>query len=213
MPRVGRGSAMAGTIYCFSTLASGSVYKAGHTQTELATRLRGYLGPSKPRVMVFARAVSDSVRAEKLMLSLMRQCVSLRSRDDLGNERFEATGQTSVEERHAHLTTIADVVALALPQSPRTPAASPAGDSAGQAAGEAAGDSAGDSATAGLGTYFKAFDRFVAEADLDGLTTATTLMRAYEESEWCPVISVFLPHSPKMRAIAVGHRYRHVLSS
>ena len=80
---------MAGLIYCFNTVGDNKIYKAGHTQNSLSTRLKGYLGPSKPRTIFFSRKVDDSIHAEKMMLTLLRQCTSLKERKDLGDEWFE----------------------------------------------------------------------------------------------------------------------------
>ena len=203
-----------GTIYCFNTLSSSTIYKAGHTQTELAARLRGYLGPSKPRVMVFSREVDDSVEAERMMLTLMRQCVSLRSRDDLGKEWFEAVPEIGAEERHAQLVTIANVVALASRSLARVESGGGSGGGSGVESGVESGRQEGWSlgSVVGLESYFAGFDRYVSEVrDLSGIANVEELMRAYETSDSCPVMCAFLPHSPKVRLIAAGHRYGSLL--
>ena len=66
---------MTGIIYCFNTVGDSKLYKAGHTTNKLEKRLAGYLGPSKPRSIIFSRTVKNSHMAEKLMLKLMRQCM------------------------------------------------------------------------------------------------------------------------------------------
>tara|TARA_Y100000741_G_C18077209_1_gene487143 strand:- start:164 stop:562 length:399 start_codon:yes stop_codon:yes gene_type:complete len=62
---------------------------------------------------MFAREVDDSVTAEKMMLSLLRQSRCLIWRDDLGKEWFQADPQVSNSDREAQLLQIADVVELA----------------------------------------------------------------------------------------------------
>lgn len=101
---------MSGTIYCFNTIENPNIIKAGHTQQVVQKRLRGYMGPTKPRSIIFTVKVDDSVEAEKMMLHLMEQCVSLKKRYDLGNEWFETTGFFSFEQRAKHLQTIARIV-------------------------------------------------------------------------------------------------------
>ena len=64
------------------------IFKAGHTQRQLSARLSGYLG-RQPRTVFFSRRVDDSVNAEKIVLTLLRRCSSLKSREDYGDEWFE----------------------------------------------------------------------------------------------------------------------------
>ena len=110
---------MSGFIYCFNTHENTNIIKAGHTQQEVQKRLRGYMGPTKPRSIIFTLKVDDSVEAEKMMLQLMEQCVSLNKRYDLGNEWFETTGNFNFEQRAGHLQTIAKIVqkASSIPSS------------------------------------------------------------------------------------------------
>ena len=110
---------MSGFIYCFNTHENPNIIKAGHTQQEVQKRLRGYMGPTKPRSIIFTLKVDDSVEAEKMMLQLMEQCVSLNKRYDLGNEWFETTGNFNFEQRAGHLQTIAKIVqkASSIPSS------------------------------------------------------------------------------------------------
>jgi hypothetical protein len=113
---------MKGIIYCFNTLTASNIYKAGRTQTELKRRLRGYLGPSKPLQIVFSKEVDDDVRAEQMLLMLMRNYTGLRARTDYGNEWFEATVDRSMEERHEYLQSVAMIVQMAVRQPGRSPA-------------------------------------------------------------------------------------------
>lgn len=62
---------------------------------------------------MFAREVDDSVTAEKMMLSLLRQSRCLIWRTDLGKEWFEADPEISSSDRETQLLQIADVVELA----------------------------------------------------------------------------------------------------
>lgn len=115
---------MSGYIYCFNTHENPNIIKAGHTQQQdVQKRLRGYLGPTKPRSIIFTLKVDDSVEAERMMLQLMQQCVSLNKRCDLGNEWFETTGNFNFEQRASHLQTIAKIVqkASSIPSIPSIP--------------------------------------------------------------------------------------------
>lgn len=202
-------STMAGIIYCFNTLSSKLIYKAGHTQQSFATRCRGYTGPSRPRSVIFAKPVDNSVLAERYMLSLIRQCVSLQPRRDMGTEWFEATDVSVEEERHSHLLTIADIVQKAV-----------------QTTGMASGGQLPKNilreqnvsvdpfrscilATSieGLGEYFEGLDEYVRSQDELHFASASHLLSAYESSTTCPVLVDYLPCSSIQRANVVHNRY------
>ena len=109
---------MAGFVYFFNTVSDGSIYKAGETQQEsVASRMRSYLGPSKPRTIVVSRAVDDAREAERLLLALLKQCVHFRFRPDYGDEWFEAV-TADVEKRHRAAILIMDVVQRACEAHP-----------------------------------------------------------------------------------------------
>lgn len=194
---------MAGVIYCFNTLADENVYKAGQTQNCLRERLRGYIGPSRPRCMIFTRRVDDVRHAEKIMLTLMRQCVSLTQRLDLGSEWFSAVG-SHAETRQRHLWTIADISCLASREgvTPRPPSSE---------AGCATFGTHGGTALRGMERYFTAFDSFVGTyKELHNVSDCADLVRRFEESTHCPVFVKYVPYGPGERTDAARRRYTHL---
>lgn len=196
---------MAGLIYCFSTLGDPKVYKAGHTQNSLSTRMRGYLGPSKPRVIIFSRRVDDSAQAEKMMLSLCRQCVSLKVRPDLGDEWFEdVTVAASV--LHQHLQQIADIVQLAsrvITMGPTTIAAGGGPLDGGPPLQPL-------DHLRGMDFYFQRLDEFVRSAPQADVTHPDRLVSKYEASDVCPVFSEYLPFTFAQRVHSTARRYSHL---
>lgn len=104
---------MSGHLYCFNTIENANIYKVGYTQQDIATRMRGYLGPSKPRIMVVTCKVDNVIDAERMMLQLCRHSNVLRPRDDMGNEWFQASDH-DVEERHVAINFMSRVVQLAV---------------------------------------------------------------------------------------------------
>ena len=198
---------MSGYIYCFNTHENPHIIKAGHTQQKVQKRLRGYLGPTKPRSIIFTLKVDDSVEAEKMMLKLFEQCISLNKRCDLGNEWFETTGCFNFKERAEHLQTIAKIVqkASSIPPPSIPPSKSSEYDS---------GPVQQATGLRGLEDYFKKFDDFVAqEAKPD--SSPLELLRSYEASTFCPygnMMRQFLPFPESERVKVVAHRYRDFLS-
>lgn len=206
---------MTGTIYCFNTVVDANIYKAGRTDQEsLAARLRGYLGPSKPRVLVASREVSDSIAAESLMLSLLRQSIALRWRKDYGDEWFQArTDEMDETARHEAIRLIMDVVQSALP--PDVPArikptskptsAVAAASSTTTPLGE------GQDTLAYMEDYFAALDRFVhgAPSPLLGEGVAA-LVDAFDASDACPVYVEYTLYSRGMRLAVARNRYAHL---
>ena len=203
---------MSGYIYCFNTHENPHIIKAGHTQQKVQKRLRGYLGPTKPRSIIFTLKVDDSVEAEKMMLKLFEQCISLNKRCDLGNEWFETTGCFNFKERAEHLQTIAKIVqkASSIPPPSIPPPSIPPSKSSEYDSGPV------QQATGlrGLEDYFKKFDDFVAqEAKPD--SSPLELLRSYEASTFCPygnMMRQFLPFPESERVKVVAHRYRDFLS-
>lgn len=185
---------MRGTIYCFNTIGDARVFKAGHTQNELRTRLRGYLGPSRPRTIFFSQRVDDSVLAETLMLTLLRQCVSFTQRTDLGNEWFEATVDDA-RTLYDHLKRIAHVCALAS-------CARPSNERHAIATREFA---AHVNACAGLQYYFEQFDAYVRKTSV--VSTVEELVRDFEGSSACPVLVDYVPYTMEQRVAAAARRY------
>ena len=202
---------MSGYIYCFNTHENPHIIKAGHTQQKVQKRLRGYLGPTKPRSIIFTLKVDDSVEAEKMMLKLFEQCISLNKRCDLGNEWFETTGCFNFKERAEHLQTIAKIVqkASSIPPPSIPPPSIPPSKSSEYDSGPV------QQATGlrGLEDYFKKFDDFVAqEAKPD--SSPLELLRSYEASTFCPygnMMRQFLPFPESERVKVVANRYRDFL--
>jgi hypothetical protein len=196
---------MAGLVYCFNTVGDSSIYKAGHTQNSLRTRLKGYLGLSKPRTIIFCRKVHDSVLAEKIMLTLFRQCKSLKERGDLGDEWFQDVSETK-SILHEHLTNIADVVQRVSPTKEAIPSYSPRAEET---------DICNESCTSlkGMEQYFQHFDTFVNTATPLRLDTVHSLVQNFEDSSLCPVFPEFVLYTKRQRENAVSNRYSHLLPS
>lgn len=200
---------MKGYIYCFNTSESPNIIKAGHTHQDVKKRLRGYLGPSRPRSIIFEVQVDDSIEAEKMMLLLMRQCVSLKQRHDLGNEWFETNGDFNFQERATHLQSIAKIVKKAssvqtnLSVSSKVSSKEP--DEIFPEMEEVA------LSLRGLEEYFKKFDDYVAQyAPQCG--DALSLLKRYESSPFCPYICEYLPFSETKRVQVTANRYVNFIS-
>lgn len=191
---------MAGTIYCFNTICDHRIYKAGHTQQDLKSRLRGYLGPSRPRVIVASRKVDDSVAAETMVLGLLRQCSSLVPRPDLGNEWFASKDGVDDDERHKAILFVFDVVSRAVRRTcspPKSPEPSRSHSSL----------HVSDSLPA-MGAYFEAFDNFVHGAELVG--TMDDILRSFEESDSCPLFTEYVMWPRATRLAVAQNRFPHM---
>ena len=195
---------MKGHIYCFNTHENPNIIKAGHTQQEVQKRLRGYLGPTKPRHIIFTLKVDDSVEAEKMMLQLMRQCISLTHRDDLGNEWFETSGNFNFEQRATHLQNIARIVQKAS-ENKCIVENNVISDCYEEVTIDAPAPSQATSLS-GLEEYFSNFDRYVAQYAPSNCN-ALTLLKNFESSSFCPYFCQFLPYSEEQRAKVAGSRY------
>lgn len=198
---------MAGLIYCFNTVGDNKIYKAGHTQNSLSTRLKGYLGPSKPRTIFFSRKVDDSIHAEKMMLTLLRQCTSLKEREDLGDEWFENVSEDS-NLLYKHLQNIADIVQLASRTSSSEKPAPIQKVYEDKTPLEETNVSISTNLK-GMEQYFQAFDTFVNDTSLN-LSNSEDLVNDYEESNVCPVFADYVPYTKKQRVCAASHRYSHL---
>lgn len=202
---------MQGYIYCFNTKENPNIIKAGQTQQDVKQRLRGYIGPTKPRHIFFQEKVDDCIKAETMMLDLMCQCVSLTKRNDLGNEWFETNGDYNFEKRAIHLDTIAKIVKMAsrdacIPEV-RTVVAAPS-----EATGAAFQPEA--KTLRGLETYFENFDRYITEQALH-CTDPLTLLKNYESSSFCIYgnFCKFLPFSEKERVKVIENRYAEFITN
>lgn len=217
---------MSGFIYCFNTHENPNIIKAGHTQQDVQKRLRGYMGPTKPRSVIFTLKVDDSIEAEKMMLQLMQQCVCLTKRYDLGNEWFETTGCFSFEERAKHLQTIAKIVQKASRVPPSIPSIEDV-ESFHEGlrhkrtinetnSSESDPEPPMQHATElrGLGNYFKKCDDFVAQEAKPNNISPLALLKSYEASTFCPYgnLCQFLPFSESERVNVVARRYKEFLN-
>lgn len=211
---------MSGHIYCFNTQENPNIIKAGHTQqNDVQKRLRGYMGPTKPRSIIFTLKVDNSVEAEKMMLELMTLCVSIKKRCDLGNEWFETTGNFSFEQRTVQLQTIARIVkkASSLSVASVVPSVVPS-VIASVIASVPSVDSdepvqqVTTTTLRGLEEYFKNFDDFVAQEAAPSHVSPLALSRTFEASTFCPYLCQFLPFSESERVNVTAQRYRDFLS-
>lgn len=189
-------AATAGFLYCFNTLGDPRIYKIGHTrQNDVAQRLKGYLGPSKPRVVVVQRRVDDSFEAEQLCLRLVRATGMMAPRDDLGDEWFEAHSDRDVGALHDALLLLTHVVARAVKHLRVEPGGSGA-DARPQLwpqFSEEPLDARDDEYPPGHELYVAEFDRYVERsASAAALARPDLLVAAYEESDSCPVFADYL---------------------
>lgn len=225
---------MSGHIYCFTTHENPGIIKAGHTQQDVRKRLRGYLGPAKPRAIIFQVQVDDSVHAERMMLELMRQCASLAQRHDLGNEWFERRAGFKFEECATQLQNIAKIVQKASksttapdghrherggrelvttrPAEPAEPITTHPAEPAERVLEHR--EHASYSRLQGLEQYFKSFDKYVeqlAPAGHDPLS----LLQGYESSSFCPYgdFCRFLRYPRETRVEVTANRYANFLYS
>lgn len=192
---------MAGTIYCFNTVGDHRIYKAGHTQQELKSRLRGYLGPSRPRVIVASRNVDDSVAAETMVLGLLRQCSALVPRSDLGNEWFESRDGVGDDERHKAILFVFDVVSKAVHTRPASKYEEPSTSHSSLHVSET---------LPAMGAYFEALDHFVHTASPETLGTMDDILRSFEQSDSCPLFAEYVMW-PRATRLAIAHnRFPHI---
>lgn len=197
-----------GHIYCFNTLTDYRIYKAGHTQQPLASRLRGYLGPSRPRTVVGSRCVIDSERAEVMFLRLLKQSNMVTVRSDLGNEWFEATPTVDTETRHANIIFLMDIVQRAVGCDTSRVECSRDTSSHSEFL---CTTSLGASTLPNMDLYFKALDEFVATACEDTLGRGVpALVDRFEASDDCPIFADFVPWDRFTRVSVVQSRFPHL---
>lgn len=191
-----------GIIYCFNTISDPLVLKCGFTQQTLSARLKGYLGPSKPRTVIFQRRVQFASHAEQIMLMLMRQCRCLTSRTDLGHEWFSIEAGAAFDE----LINIANVTQLASRELPTSKTAWLVPEHAVRL--EAQGEM-----KLAFRTYFSKMDAFVRhDAPTQAFSSADVLMESFDTSVSCPVFSEYLPYGRDARLGLVASRYRAQLA-
>lgn len=199
---------MSGKIYCFSTVGDRDVYKAGHTQQTLASRLRSYLGPSKPRTIVATRDVDDSAGAEEILLSLMDQCSSFVRRRDLGREWFQIVSPGRSEEAHRRVQYIMDVAQLAVRCEGSSDAGAGVRPVLFRGGSEREEERRDCTSLPCMQSYYDAFDRFVQSSPSSLLEAGTDeLMIRFESSPECPVFAEHVSYSVAERRIVARNRY------
>lgn len=195
---------MAGIIYCFNTICDHRIYKAGHTQQDLPSRFKSYLGPSKPRTIVATRHVDDSLAAEGMMLGLLRQCAALRVRSDLGVEWFEAHPDVDEDDRHKAILLIFDVVSKAVRTRIQDEGCPVWGASKPDVP-------TGTVCTLpAMGAYFEALDRFVRCAPPEAVADMDTALREFERGDDCPVFAEYVMWPRATRLAVAQNRYAHI---
>lgn len=195
---------MAGTIYCFNTITDANIYKAGHTQQELSARMRGYMGPSKPRLIVATRSVDDSSAAETLMLSLLRVSSILKPRWDLGHEWFEAN-EVNMTDRHKAITLLLDTAAKATRTTRSRETKAPTKE-------ESVRDTSQLEILPGMGPYFEALDRFIGEAPTTDVQNLHTALTAFERGANCPIFADYTMWSKGQRLAVARNRHPYSFS-
>lgn len=182
---------MSGFIYCFNCVGDATTYKVGFTkQSTLQHRFRGYLGPSKPRMLVASKRVDDAERAETLAISLFKQNKHLVHDDTLGEEWFRST-EGDAAERHRSIQLVFDVVQMATTTSIVTPVKSVA-------------PARPISPTNNMPCeYFEALQTFVAQAPRQHVQDAEHCLASFEQSDACPLLMEFTPFSKAVRIAAV----------
>lgn len=169
-----------GVLYVFTTVGDARVVKVGHTRQEnVSSRFRGYLGPSKPRMIIAQCPVADSERAEADMLRLCQESRHVRPRTDFGPEWFECPGD--LEACHAALFFYAHLAS----RSPSQPRQGFQCDAFKQASPNA---------------YQVALQRFATlHAPAAALTSAEHLVDCFESRDECPFLHEFLPWPREQR--------------
>ena len=195
---------MSGYIYCFNTVCDHKIYKAGHTQQdELSYRLKSYLGPSKPRVVVASRHVVDSVDAEKMLLGLLRQSSAVKPRIDLGDEWFEAC-HDDTEEIHKAILFIFDVVAKAAGKKQNN---NWSNDTHITTCSESTSQI---TSLPAMGSYFEALDRFIIESPTNDIECIENAVNVFEKSEKCPIFADFVMWPKATRLAVACNRYPYI---
>ena len=165
-----------GFLYCFTTVGDANIVKVGHTQqSDPSSRFRGYLGPSKPRVVIAQRPVEDSERAEADMLRLCRECKHLTPRLDYGPEWFEIV--TDKETCHSALLFFATLATQPSRNRPTNVVYHGA-----------------------EGRYRSALHKFVVSlAPAESFASPSQLLDAFEQHDVCPVFGEYVSWSRALR--------------
>ena len=199
---------MAGNVYCFNTIVDPTIYKVGHTQQEtVAARLRGYLGPAKPRVVIATRCVDDSERAEAILLHLLRHSTVLTQLTDLGNEWF----RISVEpiDCHNYVCFAMDLVQDAVRKVHPIPR--PVNRTIKKKINVLLAETKKNQLP-NMTSYYKALDKYISVG-----ATASVLekglqfaVETFEKSDNCPVLADYLLAPQSLREAVARNRYPHL---
>ena len=195
-----------GYIYCFTTHENPNIIKCGRTDQKVEKRLGGYLGPTKPRHIIFIYKVDDSVEAEKMMLKLFYQNISLKQRKDLGLEWFQTTGEFTFQERERQLVDIAEIVKKASRTCTNETMCNE------QVVKKPKKNSENGTQLRGMDFYFENFDNFVKEA-AQPTDDPAVLLHAFETSKYSPYgnFCQFFPYPEEVRVDVVKNRYDEFL--
>ena len=201
-----------GIIYGFNTLASNTIIKIGRTEQTLNQRLRGYIGPSKPRTLIFRKEVDDSIEAEKWVKKLMSQCSSFTQRYDLGDEWYETIPGVKDDVRNEHMLNISEVARLAVRDisQPDPPTHPPIAQALLPAQAIDTSISTQNTSIPGMEKYFSDMDKFVDEEPMEAMMSARGLTKTFESSDKCRFFCEYLPNSFEYRTSVVGNRYAHM---
>ena len=198
-----------GILYCFNTVGDSRIYKAGRTeQPSLGHRLRSYLGPSRPRVLIATRPVADAVAAERWVLDLLRVCRGLRPREDLGSEWFEAEEGTEEEQLRRTVGLLFDAAQAAADRPPTEcpPASCPSVPCLPPPC------HTEDRSSADMRSYLDALESYMrSSATPEVLCSVNRLVEAFESDEACPVFPQFCRWHLEARRKAVSRRFPHHL--
>ena len=190
-----------GILYCFSTTGNARIIKVGMTrQSRLASRMRGYLGPSKPYVVI-AHALSAHVeQAEEYLLQLLATSRVVESRKQtLGPEWWEQAPGVDTGACHAALALAVRLCAAAADRPP-TPPPSPSLPDPPLPRPLLA--PRRDLATPSpLEAYLKAFRAFALARGLNkgDEEEVEAVLEEFEQSPDCPLMVEYLPHSRASR--------------
>lgn len=196
----------AGLLYAFNTMGDPSIYKVGLTTNTFSERCKGYIGPIKPRTVVFTKNVDDCVKAEKLMLMLMQNSRVVESRvHDLGPEWFSAAGDFEVDIRHKVILEYANIVtaAVATKEIRRVYERTDMGRDCYK-------ETRGCHGVLGMETYFNVLQKYVNIASCEILESPESLLDSFENSDICPVYAEYVLHSRESRLESIKLLYHNL---
>lgn len=186
-----------GILYCFNTLASSNIYKCGMTTKTLSSRLSGYMGPAKPRIVIFSRKVSNVYEAEQIMLQLYRQTSCFRQRKDLGKEWFNSVDTFSDDDIKLQILNVINIVCMIFPFD--------------NSKHKYLGDTeTGTGENALPQKYMIHIERFITSRELSDFSSFDHLRELFESSEFCPYFTDFLPCDVPTRTKCIMDHFPHL---